>query len=56
MILLKTILKEFTDVFKDSLRALPMNCPPVKIHLVEDYIPYCISTPRQVSLLFRRNG
>ena len=27
-----------------------MNCPPMKIHLVENYVPYCISTPRQVPL------
>ena len=48
-----SILGEFLEVFKDTLSATPMNCPPLKIHLVEDYVPYCISTPRQVPLRFQ---
>ena len=48
-----SILGEFPEVFKDTLSATPMNCPPMKIHLVENYIPYCISTPRQVPLRFQ---
>ena len=48
-----SILGEFPEVFKDTLSATPMNCPPMKIHLVEDYVPYCISTPRQVPLRFQ---
>ena len=48
-----SILGEFPEVFKDTLSATPMNCPPMKIHLVEDYVPYCISNPRQVPLRFQ---
>ena len=45
-----SILEEFPDVFKDTLSATPINCPPMKIHLIEDFVPYCISTPHQVPL------
>ena len=31
-----SILGEFPEVFKDTLSATPMNCPPLKIHLVEN--------------------
>ena len=47
------ILEEFPDVFKDTLSATPMNCPPMKIHLVKDFVPYCISTTGQVPLPFQ---
>ena len=30
-----------------------MNCLPMKIHLVEDYVQHCFSTPRQVPLRFQ---
>ena len=48
-----SILGEFPEVFKDTLSATPKNCPPMRIHLVEDYVPYCISTPQQVPLQFQ---
>ena len=53
VILLKTLYWGSFRRFSDTLSATPMNCPPMKIHLVEDYIPYCISTLRQVLLRFQ---
>lgn len=35
-----SILEEFPGVFEDTFSATPMNCPPMKIHLLEDYVPY----------------
>ena len=50
------IMKEFPTVFRDKLGEMPMNVPKMKIVLVENAVPYRISTSRQVPLRFQRAG
>ena len=47
-----SIVADFPSVFKDELGEAPMNVPKMLIHLTEHYIPYRISTDRQVPLRF----
>ena len=43
----------YPEVFRDSLSEEPMKVPPVHIYLMENAVPYRISTPRQVPLRFQ---
>ena len=46
------VVADFPSVFKDELEEAPMNVPKMSIHLTENYVPYRISTARQVPLRF----
>ena len=44
------VVADFPSVFKDELGEALMNVPKMSIHLTENYVPYRISTVRQVPL------
>ena len=46
------VVADFPSVFKDKLGEALMNVPKMSIHLTENYVPYRISTARQVPLRF----
>ena len=50
--LTSAVVADFPSVFKDELGEAPMNVPKMSIHLTENYVPYRISTARQVPLRF----
>ena len=50
--LTSAVVADFPLVFKDELGEAPMNVPKMSIHLTENYVPYKISTARQVPLRF----
>ena len=53
MCLKEILMGEFPTVFKDDLSSEPMKVGEMKIDLTEKYMPYKISTPRQVPLRFQ---
>ena len=48
-----TVVADFPSVFKHELGEAPMSVPKMSIHLTENYVPYRISTARQVPLRFK---
>ena len=50
------IINIYTEVFTPSLSDEPMNVEPVHIYLMENAVPYRISTPRQVPLRFQNEA
>ena len=44
---------EFPSVFRDELSTQSMNVGEMKIYLSPNYVPYRVSTPRQVPLRFQ---
>jgi transposase InsO family protein len=50
------IMDEFPSVFRDELSTQPMNVGEMKIHLSPNYVPYRVSTPRQVPLRFQETA
>ena len=50
-----SIINDFPSVFVEKLELgqSPMNVPEIKIHLTDPYIPYRVSTARQVPLRFQ---
>jgi hypothetical protein len=49
----EVMMGEFPSVFKDELSSEPMKVGEMRIHLTEKYVPYKVSTPRQVPLRFQ---
>ena len=47
------ILNAYPTVFKDKLSETPMNVPEMTIHLMENCVPYRVSTARQVPYRFQ---
>ena len=50
------IFEKFPNVFKDSLTEEPMRTDPVHIHLKENYVPYRVTSARQIPLRFREKA
>ena len=50
------IFEKFPNVFKDSLTEEPMRTDPVHIHLKQNYIPYRVTSARQIPLRFREKA
>ena len=48
-----SIVNDFPSVFVEKLGKSRMNVPEMKIHLTDPYVPYCVSTARQVPLRFQ---
>ena len=48
------IMKEFPNVFRETLGERPMNMPQMKIVLSENAVPFRVSTARQVPLRFQK--
>ena len=51
--LASSIVNDFPSVFVEKLSKSPMNVPDMKIHLTDPYVPYRVSTARQVPLRFQ---
>ena len=52
--LTSSIVNNFPSVFVEKLGKSPMNVPEMKIHLTDPYVPYRVSTARQVLSVFRQ--
>ena len=50
------IFEKFSNVFKDSLTEEPMRTDPVHIHLKDNYVPYRVTSARQIPLRFREKA
>ena len=50
------IFEKFPNVFKDSLTEEPMRTEPVHIHLKPNYVPYRVTSARQIPLRFREKA
>ena len=51
--LTSSIVNDFPSVFVEILSKSPMNVQEMKIHLTDPYVPYRVSTARQVPLRFQ---
>ena len=51
--LTSSIVNDFPSVFVEKLSKSPMNVPEMKIHFTDPYVPYRVSTARQVPLRFQ---
>ena len=51
--LTSSIVNDFPSVFVEKMDKSPMNVPEMKIHLTDPYVPYHVSTARQVPLRFQ---
>ena len=52
----EAIIATYPDVFRDELTKNPMNVPEMHIYLMENNVPFRISTPRQVPLRFQEEA
>lgn len=50
----EVIIEEFHTVFRDTLPEKPMDVGKMRIHMMERYIPYAVTTPRQVPMRFQQ--